>query len=80
MECMVLEVVPSETNLILVGLPTGSKSAVDAHRYLEINRVIVRRLASRAYNNDIRSIAGSRQDITTRADILKDFMSHAKEY
>ena len=74
-----LEVIPSQTNFVLVGFPMGSKSAVDAHRYLDANGVIVRRLASRAYSNYIRFTIGNRQDMTTTADILEEFLSKAKE-
>ena len=79
LDCMGLEVVPSQTNFVLVGFPMGSKSAVDAHHYLEANGVIVRRLASPAYSNYIRFTVGSREDMTTTANLLKDFLSQAKD-
>ena len=74
-----LEVVPSQTNFVLVGFPTGSKTAVDAHRYLEANGIIVRRLASPAYSNYIRFTIGSREDMAITVDFLKDFLSQGKE-
>jgi histidinol-phosphate aminotransferase len=78
LERLGLEIVPSQTNFVLVGFPTDGKSAVEAHRYLEANGVITRRLASPAYSNYIRFTIGIREDMETTAQLLKDFLSHAK--
>jgi len=78
LERLGLEIVPSQTNFVLVGFPADRKSAVEAHRYLEANGVITRRLASPAYSNYIRFTIGIREDMETTAQLLKDFLSHAK--
>lgn len=78
LERLGLEVVPSQTNFVLVGFPTDGRSALDAYRYLKANGVIARRLASPAYSNYIRFTIGIREDMETTAELLNDFLSNAK--
>lgn len=70
-----LEVVPSQTNFVLVHFPDPKKSAPVVDRHLRQRGIAIRRLAAPAYKDYIRITIGRPHELAIVRDRIAEFMS-----
>ena len=69
-----LEVIPSQTNFVLVKLPDPERSAEALDHALRLNGVALRRMASPAYRDYIRITIGFPKDLELVMDVIRTFL------
>ncbi len=71
---MGLKVYDSQTNFLLIRFPDPTRSAIDAHGYLEAHNILARRQASAAFDDCIRFTIGLEHEMETVAETLETFL------
>ena len=69
-----LEVVPSQTNFVLIKFPDARQSAKQVDQYLRNRGIYLRRFASPAFDDYIRITLGHRSNVDFAIDTIADFL------
>ena len=80
LEKLGLEVIPSQTNFVLVRFGHPDFPAIDAYQYLRSRGVVARRLSSAAFSEHIRFTLGLPEQMTKVLDLLRVFFESHPNY